>query len=435
MIITQNNQSTSTKLSALHSGAILGRKPQDTNHEPLIAKGNTDPKEQKALIEAPKSLTEPSVSVSLSSRVTSSFSRTSATPQNPVVPNNSSETNAVSQTAAIEPPPKPENPYANTILKAIEGQLRLDIADGAQLTELQTRLDAGLSGFLEGFNDAFNQLSALPAFSDDIKSEVLGTKEHVLSGLAALADELGLDKSAITEAQKALEGEQKIVTSRQEASKTTGVGATDFNPLGALSGFHAEEKGFKFTLTTADGDKIEVLANSLKAVEVIKDAQSLQAKSDASHQFSLSVKGDLDEEELSAINKLLDQVNKVSESFFNGNVEQAFDQALNMGFDSQEIVDFSLKLTHSTQTQVKSNYGASAYEKGAASYDAAPAPSKNLVHLGRFLDELEKANSLASDIGQSLSIIGELADTITQSRQLGEPRIKHFIDQLPAQAS
>ena len=120
--------------------------------------------------------------------------------------------------------------------------------------------------------------------------------------------------------------------------------------------------------------------------------------------------------------------------FFNGNVEQAFDQAINMGFDSQEIVDFSLKLTHTSQTQVKSGYGASAYEQGAASYDAAPAPSKNLVHLGRFLDELEKANSLASDMGQSLSIIGELADTIAQSRQLGKPGIGQFINQLPMQA-
>ena len=417
MIITQKSQS--THVSALNSGALLGRKPQ----EAIPSAINAAPKEQNTLA-------EPSVNVSLSSRVISSFNRTNA-PNNP---SNSISAKAVDATATVELSRKPENPYANTILKAIEGQLRLDIADGAEPTELQARLEAGLGGFLEGFDDAFKQLSALPAFGDDIKSEVLGTKEQVLSGLAALADELGLDKSAITEAQKALESEQKTLASRQEAAKSASVGATNFSPLGALSGFNAEEKGFKFTLTTADGDKIEILANSLKAVEVAKDAQNLKVKSEASHQFSLSVKGDLDESELNAINKLLDQVNKVSESFFNGNVEQAFDQAINMGFDSQEIVDFSLKLTHTSQTQVKSGYGASAYEQGAASYDAAPAPSKNLVHLGRFLDELEKANSLASDMGQSLSIIGELADTIAQSRQLGKPGIGQFINQLPMQA-
>ncbi|MDZ7924145.1 MAG: DUF5610 domain-containing protein [Marinagarivorans sp.] len=319
------------------------------------------------------------------------------------------------------------NPYANTILSAIESQLRLDISDGSTPEELQSRLESGLKGFLQGFDEGFEQVSAMPGMTDEINAQLLDTKTQVLAGLSALADELGLDKSALTDAQTKLDA-QTTLSSRGANTLDGNAPTNSAQSFNALSAFASQENGFKFSLTTADGDKIEILASSLKAMQLEKNGDSQSLNASQSSQFSFSVDGDLDEGELKAINDLLNQVNKVSESFFSGNVEQAFDQALNMGFDSQEITGYALKMTQASYAQVQGTYAAPANSDAVN----APAPSKNLVHLGNFLKELDKANGLIGGMNQPASLIGELADKIAQARQLGEPKIADFINKLPA---
>ncbi len=340
----------------------------------------------------------------------------------------SQSTNEVSATLAQLK--ETNNPYANTILSAIEGQLRLDVSDGSSPEELQSRLESGLKGFLQGFDEGFEQVSAMPGMTDEIKAQLLDTKSQVLAGLSALADELGLDKTALTDAQSELEAQSTL--SSRGSNQQEGAPATSATQnLNTLSAFSSQENGFKFSLTTSDGDKIEILASSLKAMQLEKNANSQSLSASQSSQFSFSVDGDLDEGELKAINDLLNQVNKVSESFFSGNVEQAFEQAVSMGFDSNEITGYALKMTQTSYAQVQGTYALPVNSDAAAS----PTPSKNLAHLGNFLKELDKASALVEGLRQPFSLIGELADKIAQERQLGEPKIAAFIDQLPSSAT
>ena len=336
-----------------------------------------------------------------------------------------SQTNAVSPTQIEKPA---NNPFANNILNAVNGQLAVDVADGATQDELQSRLESGLSGFLSGFDEAFEQLSALSEFSGDIRADVLDTKSQVLAGLAETAEQLGLDPSAIVQAQKDLEvqlSEQAAPPEKPESQVLSTAGAQ----FGSLDAFSASQNTFTFELETADGDKIQILVDSLKATQLQADKNGASSQVAQQNNFEFSVDGDLDSDELKAINDLLNQVNAVSESFFGGNVEQAFDQALSMGFNSEEIQSFSLKLTQTSFSQVQSTYGAdTAYRSNG---EQGPAePSKNLVHLGDFMQELEKANLLAEEMGQRLSLVTELADNISKAKGVGQGSITDFVNRL-----
>jgi hypothetical protein len=355
---------------------------------------------------------------------------------------------SVAETTAVAALPKESvspaaNPYAKSILTAINGQLALDVAEGASQEELQSRLEAGLSGFLTGFDDAFEQLSGLADFSASVRGEVLATKEQVLAGLAHTAEQLGLDASAITQAQEELRqqsepAKQKSPGILQSASYSessvqssgvqylSGANAAQFSNVNA---FQAKENSFTFELATADGDKIKILVSSLDASRLQADRNGISAEAAQKNSFEFSVEGELDESELKAINDLLNQVNNLSESFFNGNVEQAFDQALNMGFDSGEIQSFSLKLTQTSYSQVEGTYGAQRGHHGDR-HGNKVEPSKNLVHLGNFLQELEKANLLAEKMGQELSLIGQLADQFAAVHNTSDTSAAKFIDRL-----
>lgn len=59
---------------------------------------------------------------------------------------------------------------------------------------------------------------------------------------------------------------------------------------------------------------------------------------------SLQVEGDLNDEELAAINALVGQVNDLTDTFFDGNVDEALSQAMSLTYDSSQLADYSLRL-------------------------------------------------------------------------------------------
>lgn len=60
--------------------------------------------------------------------------------------------------------------------------------------------------------------------------------------------------------------------------------------------------------------------------------------------LEFEVEGSLDAEELEAIRELVGGVKELSETFFDGDLKQAFDQALELGYDAGEIAGYSLEL-------------------------------------------------------------------------------------------
>jgi len=290
---------------------------------------------------------------------------------------------------------------SGNILKFIEAQLQRDLQDGASPEELETRLAAGLEGFEKGFAEAAKQLEEMGFLSEQISADIGQTKELVLSGLDDLRSRfIGADDSA--------EG--------------SGSGVRNGSGAGGLSAASiyqrqdsAQQNSFQFSLTTADGDKVTIDASSTRASVTqqyaahIPGLETLLQYSEAqseNHQFSFSVDGELDEGELAAINDLLGQINELADTFFSGDLEGAFEQAMDVGYDSSEITAFALNLSQTSVQRVTQVYEGVQGDR----HPEAPALGDRLQPLGGFVRDVLEALETASAFQQP----GELLENLTQ---------------------
>ena len=306
---------------------------------------------------------------------------------------------------------------ANNILGFIERRLMLDAAEGATEEELNSRLEAGLEGFKKGFSQAQEQLQGLGLLSDAVANDINETYERVLGGIESLREKY-------LDANKPLDDEL--------ANEDTGSVTPQASSSTSLQGFsqysYAQRNTFSFELETTDGDKVVIQASAQEAFVLEQRAYSGQYNN--SSQFNLRVKGELDEGELSAINDLLAQVNQLSDQFFSGNVEEAFNEALNVGYDSGEIAGFALNLTRTEVERVSSAY------QQSRSPESLPAPTlaDRLQPVGQFAKGLLDAVDLASAFSQPHDLIKNLADHVSkhEGREESSPgkEIVPFINRL-----
>lgn len=331
----------------------------------------------------------------------------------------------VEETAAVEPSELAEAAAA-TILGFIERQLQLDTAEGASGEQLTSRLESGLEGFLQGFAEASEQLDAAGLLTDEMKTEIQGTYDLVMSGVANL-EERYLDGGSISRPEPAIVSAP--VQSTQAAYARTE---------------SAQSSQFSFELTTADGDTVTIHASSLEAMLSESLARETQGANGQlgfrEHQqayyqgteFSLKVDGELDDHELSAINDLLGQVRDLSETFFSGDLDGAFEEALGLGYDSSAIADFSLNLSQTSVKRVTEAYQqfAPAQPEQAAVAGAKVASlNERLQPLGSFVQGLLDTLESASRFSAPGSLIEQLAEFFDRDEN---PRFQSSVSQLLA---
>jgi len=139
---------------------------------------------------------------------------------------------------------------------------------------------------------------------------------------------------------------------------------------------------------------------SLVTIKEVEEAQSIEQNAIFYQEklFSFSVKGELDEDELEAIGQLVSDANDLAEEFFNGDIEAAFNQALALGFDEQELSSFALQLTKIENTQVIKAYETVSRFDGD-SVDSNPAKAVKPVadYLDKLLSVLDGSKSQLED--------------------------------------
>lgn len=343
------------------------------------------------------------------------------------------------------------NPFAKTILTFIDAQLRRDVADGASPEELKSRLEAGLRGFEEGYGDAFKQLSASGLLSDDILREIEGTRSQVLAGIQKLADELGVEidipkvetpvastpaavdlprpaaqapafnpgKELLTAVLRDIE----IIEQYQKATRSE----TTYQHLGRARSTNnqnqsyaygvQESRNFSLKLRTADGDLVTIGVSAARSGQAqfsldAKGNASLVRQGSESSGMQFAVEGELDEGELRALNELLQQVGDISERFFQGDLDSAFQLAMKLSFDSSEIAAFDMNWNMST-TEVAGV--AQQFERPAADL-SAPARFEG------FVESVKRAGDMAERMGQPRSLIADLLDWIASQQQPQDAR-------------
>jgi hypothetical protein len=150
----------------------------------------------------------------------------------------------------------------------------------------------------------------------------------------------------------------------------------------------ASSQSASIELETAEGDKVTISYGSQLAASYSEGRSSIQASLSSQQQFSFSVEGDLNDDELAAIADLVKQVDKVGAQFFKGNLDQAFEHALSIGFDEQQLVGFAVNFEQQQSVAV------------SQAYQTANQPSENsselIPELSEFLSSWQEIQAKVS---------------------------------------
>jgi hypothetical protein len=324
---------------------------------------------------------------------------------------------------------------ANNILGFIEQRLRKDEASGASAEQLQERLNQGLEGFKKGFAEAKEKIEALALLSPEVEEDIGKTYDLVLAGVDDLRERFveGVKQNDVS----------ADVANTNKLNKASALSAS----FGQVS--YSRVDSFSFEVETADGDVVSIRANSkdIYAAEYragsfangssVGAFEQFSSSSFQSSRFDLQVAGELDDDELRALDQLLGKVEDLSSDFFAGDLDSAFKQALNLGYDSNEIVGYSLNLR-----QVEVQRVAVAYQQVGAATPINPLADR-LQPLGNFARDLLNAvdrgsvfadpSRLIADLSEQIDLYQPPSDENAPSNHRFSNFVKDILDALPAQ--
>ena len=105
--------------------------------------------------------------------------------------------------------------------------------------------------------------------------------------------------------------------------------------------------------------------------------------------FSMSIEGDLNEEETESLAKLIKKMSKVSDKFFKGNINAAFKHAQKVGFDTEQIASFSMSLEMEKSVQAVAAYQQTTLPEQHVDADLLKQAGKFLAETKQFLADTE----------------------------------------------
>ncbi len=267
---------------------------------------------------------------------------------------------------------------AGNILRFIQQRLQSDAARGADAETLLKHLAEAEAGFIQGFNEARDQIQAMGLLTDELDEEIGATYDKVSGGIEAL--------------RQSLTGEGQVINSASRLQ---------------LSSQIRESRSFSLALTTQDGDQVTIqisrnqsasLSGSFSATEQGREL-SIGAALSSSSAFSLQVEGELDQDELDAINNLLENVDAIATDFYAGNLERAFEQALTLELDPEELSSLNLELS-----QTRTSEAIAAYQS----------------HSNEYLPQIPPLTSLLQRVGQLFEEASLFAEPLNLLEQIGE---------------
>ena len=159
----------------------------------------------------------------------------------------------------------------------------------------------------------------------------------------------------------------------------------------------AQTQGNGETVTDENEQEAEPQAQTSNSGAQVTSAQSYQFYESSS--LSFSVRGELDEGELKAIGDLVADASDLADEFFNGDIETAFNQALEIGFDEKELTGFALNLTRQEKVEVVQAYEFVSHYNDEVSGGDNPAKAAKPIaqYLEKMLDVMEQSKQKLED--------------------------------------
>ena len=279
---------------------------------------------------------------------------------------------------------------AGRILGFIEQRLQSEQAAGADPSKLKGLLEQARSGVEKGFAEARKILDGMGVLQGKVASDIDDTYQKIQDGFS------GLDKRFNPDA--ALVGGSTNIAAYSER-------------------FAAQAESFDMEVTTRDGDRLRisiaqasanwsqsgvVASSNGNGSSVVASSQSGSLQIGA---WQVSVEGELDDEERAALEKLFGQVQDLSNKFYAGDLSGAFDRAMALDMDGEQLASMSLRLTQTTVRQATDAYSAVAQDGG----QAASAVNSSLIDYAQgLLDALRSANQVAEEGTAKTSLLDML---------------------------
>ncbi|MDO9616085.1 MAG: DUF5610 domain-containing protein [Pseudomonas sp.] len=268
---------------------------------------------------------------------------------------------------------------AGRILSFIEQRLQSEQAAGADTGKLQKLLDQARSGVEKGFAEARKILDGMGVLQGKVASDIDDTYQKIQDGFSDLNKRFNPDAALV-------EGTTKLAAYSER--------------------FAAKAETFDMQVTTRDGDRLRisiaqasanwsqsgvVTSSNGNGSSVVASSQSGSLQIGA---WQVSVEGELDDKELAALEKLFGQVQELSNKFYAGDLSGAFDRAMALEMDGEQLASMSLRLTQTTVRQATDAYSAVAQGGG----QAASAVNNSLIEYAQgLLEALRSANQVAEE--------------------------------------
>lgn len=274
---------------------------------------------------------------------------------------------------------------AKNVMSFVNSSLNAAKSRGASSDELADMLGQARQGANEGIDEAIEELGDLNVLDEELSDGIENARDLINAGIdktegRILGNNLDDSASAPTLVSRAIGVSNESYSSKSNSSD--------------------------LSITTADGDIVNISFSALKESQsseslnyyADQDSQGMSYQNSSSSysqmNFSYSVQGDLDEDELQAIQSLIEDISKIENDFFSGNIDEAFDKAVELGYDEEQLSSFSLELK-----QTQTNYVSQAYSE-VANYNADANEELNSVvqpvldFIGEFKELRDNANEL-----------------------------------------
>lgn len=207
---------------------------------------------------------------------------------------------------------------------------------------LQERASADLARRLGlEFSDLSSALRVLLARAVEQGEEgipaVLAKLERALEQTGRELRKAGYDKEEVAVAVDAL---------RDRLSAAAAAGAED--TAAQFATYQRRDKA-SLAITTQDGDRVQIRFRGREGIvaqttSIAAGAEERRVYAFSSGRIEIVVQGELDEQELAAIGELVGKVEALAADFFAGDAGKAFAAAAALGFDSEQIAGFALRL-------------------------------------------------------------------------------------------
>ena len=236
---------------------------------------------------------------------------------------------------------------AENILSHVQKGLDALKESGASQEKIDARLEAAKEGIATGYAQAREMLEGMGMMDDALAADIDRGETLVNEGISSMA---AGDIPAL------LASDEADTVSNTDAADTEEP-TSSINPPTYSAAAMRTSNNMSLEVITQDGDRVTVdFSQRQGSLEMRAGGLSVSASA-FSEKWDMEVRGNLDDGEVAALEELFADVQKLSETFFGGDLGAALEEAMSLGFDGNELASMSLNLRQQSFSNVSRAYG------------------------------------------------------------------------------